>query len=134
MRDALIATVLVGVLTISIWWNYRLFMRGNWPEQKAKSLLPKDFKPDFFYVRADTYIGYDKSSNKLALVEMQRLKIVQPKDIISVEPKEERILGVKHQWLIINVRDQAFPQYGIWFGFNRQQRDEWLRRVKELTA
>ncbi|SRR5260221_12741878 len=45
---------LIGILifvgfTIGIWFSYRLFMRGNTPEEKVAALLPGDFKPDLFY-------------------------------------------------------------------------------------
>jgi hypothetical protein len=134
MFDTVISVVLVIVMFLGIWWNYRLFMRGNWPEQKAKLLLPADFKPDLFYAKSDTYVGYEKGTNRLAVVDAQHAKVIQPKDVVSIEPEEDSIAGIRHQWLVVNVRDQAFPRYRIWFRFNRQERDSWLDRLKQICS
>jgi hypothetical protein len=134
MSDTVISVIIVVVLFGGIWWNYRLFMRGNWPEDKTKLLLPADFKPDFFHVKADTYIGYEKSTNKIAMVEGQHAKVIEPKDVVSVEPEEESIWGVRHQWLVVNVRDRAFPRYRIWFRFDRRKRDQWHQRLREICG
>lgn len=134
MSDTVISVVLVIVMFLGIWWNYRLFMRGNWPEQKARLLLPVDFKPDLFYAKSDTYVGYEKGTNRLAVVDALHAKVIQPKDVVSIEPEEDSIVGVRHQWLVVNVRDPAFPRYRIWFRFNRQERDGWLQRLKEICS
>jgi len=134
MLDTVIALVLVVVLFVGIWWNYLLFMKGNWPEQKAKSLLPAHFKPDLFYVKADTYIGYDKNTNKVAVVDGEHAKVLELKDVVSIEPEEESIWGLHHQWLVVNVRDRAFPRYRIWFRFDREKRDELRQRLIEICG
>ncbi len=134
MSEILVSTILVIVLFLGIWWNYKLFMRGNSPEEKAKARLPADFKPDLFYAKSDTYVGYEKGTNRLAVVDAQHAKVIQPKDVVSVESEEDSIAGVRHQWLVVNVRDQAFPRYRIWFRFNRQERDGWLQRLKEICS
>ncbi|HVS26714.1 MAG TPA: hypothetical protein VHE58_05385 [Burkholderiales bacterium] len=134
MSDTVISVIIVVVLFGGIWWNYRLFMRGNWPEQKTKAMLPQNFSPDFFHVKADTYVGYEKKTNKIAVVEGQHARMIEPKDVVSVEPEEESIWGIRHQWLVVSVRDRAFPRYRIWFRFDRGARDEWRQRLKEICG
>jgi hypothetical protein len=60
--------VFVG-MTFGIWLSFRLFMRGDTAKEKVAALLPPGFKPDLFYRKGDTYLGYEKKSNRLVLVD-----------------------------------------------------------------
>jgi len=127
----------IGILifagfTIGIWLSYRLFMRGDTAQEKVAALLPSDFKPDLFHRKGDTYVGYEKGKNRLALVDWPHAKVLSPTDILSLEPVDQSMLGVKHHWVTVNVPDPAFPRYSIWFQFRRAKRDEWLGRLAEI--
>jgi hypothetical protein len=127
----------IGILifagfTIGIWLSYRLFMRGDTAEEKVAALLPLDFKPDLFHRKGDTYVGYEKGKNRLALVDWPHAKVLSPTDILSLEPMDQSMLGVKHHWVTVNVPDPAFSRYSIWFQFRRAKRDEWLGRLTEI--
>lgn len=133
LNEILSAVLVVGLFAI-IWWSYLLFMKGNHPEQKAQALLPANFTPDQYYLRADTYIGYEKAGNRLALVDARHVKVGPPADIVSVQAEEESIWGVRHQWLIVGVRNSPVTHYRVWFRFDRRARDGWLQRLKEISS
>lgn len=130
------ATV-VGILifagfTIGIWFSYRLFMRGNTDREKVAALLPPDFKPDLFYIKGDTYVGYEKEKNRLVLVDWPHAKVLSPAQVLSLEPVHESLLGVTHHWVGVNVPDPDFRSYRIWFQFRRARRDMWLGQLAEI--
>src|ERR1700675_3114441 len=111
---------LIGILvfvgfTIGIWFSYRLFMRGNTYEEKVAALLPSNFKPNLFHRKGDTYVGYEKENNRLALVDWPHAKVLRPEDVRSIEPVHESTLGVTHYWLAVSVPDPNFPRFNIWF-------------------
>ncbi len=127
----------VGVLifvgfTIGIWLSFRLFMRGDTAQEKVAALLPSDFKPDLFYRKGDTYVGYEKKNNRLVLVDWPHAKVLSPKDVRSLEPVHESMLGITHHWLAVNVPDTDFSRYRIWFQFRRTKRDEWHGRLADI--
>jgi len=123
--------VFVG-LAIGIWFSYRLFMRGYTAEEKVAALLPSGFKPDLFYRKGDTYVGYEKGNNRLVLVDWPHAKVLSPKEVLSLEPEHETMLGVTHHWVAVNVADPDFSRYRIWFQFRRAQRDVWLGQLAEI--
>ena len=133
MGTAIGFLVFVG-FTIGIWLSYRLFMRGDTAAEKVAALLPPDFKPDLFHRKGDTYVGYDKGKNHLALVDWPHGKALSPKEVLLVEPVEESMLGVTHHWVAVNVPDSSFSRYRIWFQFRRAKRDEWLSRLEEICG
>jgi hypothetical protein len=127
----------VGVLifvgfTVGIWFSYRLFMRGDTPEEKVAALLPPDFKPDLSYRKGDTYVGYEKGKNRLVLVDWPHAKVLAPEDVRSLEPEHKTMLGITHHWLAVNVPDPDFPRYRIWFQFRPANRDAWHSRLAEI--
>ncbi|HXZ96110.1 MAG TPA: hypothetical protein VEG37_03550 [Burkholderiales bacterium] len=128
---------LIGILifvgfTVIIWLSYRGFMRGHTPEEKVAALLPSDFKPDLFYRKGDTYVGYEKEKNRLVLVDWPHAKVLSPKEVLSLEPEDQSMLGITHHWIAANVPDPKFSRYKIWFQFRRAKRDAWLRQLAEL--
>ena len=113
---------LIGILifvgfTIGIWFSYRLFMRGNTPEEKVAALLPGDFQPDLFYRKGDTYVGYEKDKNRLVLVDWPHGKVLSPKEVLSLEPVHETMLGITHHWVAVNVPDPIFQPTESGFSF-----------------
>jgi hypothetical protein len=127
----------IGVLiflafAFTIWFSYRLFMRGNTDQEKVAALLPSDFKPDLFHRKGDTYVGYERQNNRLALVDWPHAKVVSPADVRSLEPVHESMLGLTHHWLAVTVPDPDFSRFKIWFQFRRAKRDEWHGRLAEI--
>lgn len=132
MLNEILSVVLIIGLFVIIWWSYLMFMKGVHPEQRAQALLPADFKPDQFHVLADTYVGVESAQNRIAVVDAKHVRVAAPGEIVSVESEEESIWGVRHQWLVIGVRDSAAPRFRIWFRFDRRARDGWMQRLREL--
>ena len=75
---------LFAALTFGIWLSFRLFMRGDTAKEKVAALLPPDFKPDLFYRKGDTYMGYEKKTNRLVLVDWPHAKVLAPEDVRSL--------------------------------------------------
>ena len=126
--------VFVGFV-VGIWFSYRLFMRGNTDREKVASLLPSDFKPDLFYRKGDTYVGYEKEKNRLVLVDWPHAKVLSPQDVQSLQPEQETMLGIiTHYWLAVNVPDPRFSKHRIWFQFRPAQRDKWHRQLAEICG
>ncbi len=124
--------IVFGGMVAAIWFSYRLFMRGDTPKERVAALLPPGFKPDISYRKGDTYIGYEKDKDRLVLVDWPHGKVLSPTDVRALEPVHEKMLGVKHYWLAVDVHDPAFPRYRIWFQFRRAPRDVWLSRLAEI--
>ncbi len=125
--------IFVG-FTIGIWFSYRLFMRGNTPEEKVAALLPPDFKPDLSYRKGDTYVGFEKANNRLVLVDWPHAKVLAPADVLSLQPEQESMLGITHHWIAVNVPDSKFSRYRIWFQFRRGRRDAWLGQLAQICG
>jgi len=130
--STMLGLIVFGGFTIGIWFSYRLFMRGFTAEEKVASLLPDDFKPDFSYRKGDTYVGYEKATNRLVLIDWPHAKVLAPREVRSIEPVEESMLGLKHHWIAFDVPDSKFPQYKIWFQFRRGLRDSWRARLADI--
>ncbi len=120
------------VFIVGIWYSYRLFVRGNMPEEEVAALLPPGFKPDLFHRKGDTYVGYEKQSNRLVLVDWPHANVLAPEEVRSLEPVHESILGLTHHWLAIDVPDPKFSRYRIWFQFRRANCDAWRSRLAEI--
>ena len=127
-----IGILVFGGFTVGIWYSYRLFMRGDTAEEKVAALLPSDFKPDLFHRKGDTYVGYEKHTNRLVLVDWPHAKVLVPKEVLSLDPEHETLLGLKHHWVAVKVPDAEFSRYRIWFQFRRAQRDLWLGQLAEI--
>ena len=132
--ETLFAVLTFVVFIVGIWFSYRLFMRGDTAQEKVARLLPPGFKPDLFHRKGDTYVGHEKTTNRLALVDWPHGKALAASDIVSLEPVQESTLGITHYWVAVNVPDPAFRSYRIWFQFRRAKRDEWLARLKEICG
>lgn len=130
----LIGTLVFGGFTIGIWISYRLFMRGNTDEEKVAALLPSDFRPDLFHRKGDTYAGYEKAKDRLALVDWPHAKVLSAKEVLSLQPEQESVLGITHHWIAVHVQDPKFSRYRIWFQFRRAKRDSWLRQLTEICG
>jgi hypothetical protein len=128
---------IIGILifagfAIGIWVSYRLFMRGNTDEEKVAALLPSGFKPDLSYRKGDTYVGYEKQNDRLVLVDWPHAKVLSPKEVLSLEPEHQSMLGITHHWVVVNVSDAGFSRYRIWFQFRHAKRDAWLGQLSEI--
>ena len=88
MGTVMEVAIFVG-FTFVIWFSYRLFMRGDTAKEKVAALLPPGFKPDLFYRKGDTYVGYEKANNRLVLVDWPHAKVLAPEDVRSLEPVHE---------------------------------------------
>lgn len=131
MMNLLALLAFLGMVVV-IWLSYRLFMRGDTPKERVATLLPPGFKPDLFHRKGDTYVGYEKEKDRLVLIDWPRCEVLSAKDIRSLEPIRESMLGVTHYWLAVEVPDPAFPRYRIWFQFRRALRDQWRGRLEEI--
>jgi hypothetical protein len=131
MGNVMAVLLFVG-FTFAIWFSYRLFVRGDTAKEKVAALLPSDFKPDVFHRKGDTYVGYEKKSNRLVLVDWPHAKVVIPEEVRSLEPIHESMLGVTHHWLEVIVPDPDFSRFKIWFQFRPTKRDAWHGRLAEI--
>jgi len=127
-----IAAFLFAALAFGIWLSFRLFMRGDTANERVAALLPPGFKPDFFYKKGDTYVGYDKKRNSLVLVDWPHAKVLTPSDVRSLEPVHESWLGITHHWLAVNVSDPDFARYKIWFQFRPAMLRRWHGQLAEI--
>jgi hypothetical protein len=134
MMDTLVGIGIFAFFIVGIWFSYRLFMRGDTYEEKVARLLPSDYKPDVFHRQGDTYVGYEKASGKLAVIDWPHGKILPAKQIVSLEAVQESTLGLTHHWVAVRVADASFPVYRIWFQFRRAKRDEWLARLAQICG
>jgi hypothetical protein len=131
MGNAMAILVFVG-FTVAIWLSYRLFMRGDTAKEKVAALLPANFNPDVFHRKGDTYVGYEKQSNRPVLVDWPHAKVLRPEEVQSLAPVHESMLGVTHHWLEVVVPDSDFSRFKIWFQFRPPKRDAWHGRLAVL--
>ena len=132
--DTLVGTGIFAVFIIGIWFSYRLFMRGDTYKERVAKLLPRDYKPDIFHRQGDTYVGYEKATGKLAIVDWPHGRIMPANEVVSVEAVEETTLGITHHWVAVTVAEASFPVYRIWFQFRRAKRDEWLAQLARICG
>ena len=109
-----------------------LIHEGETAKEKVAALLPPDFKPDLFHRKGDTYVGYEKGTNRLVLVDWPHAKVLSPDDVLSLEPIHESMLGVTHHWLAVTVPESEFARFRIWFQFRRAKCDAWHSRLVEI--
>ncbi len=129
-----IGVAIFAVFIVGIWFSYRLFMRGDTAEEKVAALLPKDFKPDVFHRKGDTYVGYEKGRDRLVLVDWPHASVLAAKDVVSISPVHESTLGITHHWVAVAVPGAAFSPYRIWFQFRRDKRDAWQAQLAEICG
>ena len=43
--NSILGVLIFVVTVVGIWFSYRLFMRGNTPEERVAAMLPPDFRP-----------------------------------------------------------------------------------------
>ena len=133
MHDVVLGAVVFGGLLIGIVLSYRLFMRGDTNQERVNSRLPKDFKPEWSWRCGDTFVGYEPSSDRLAIVDYPHGAVVRPGDVTSVEPLDEGALGIVHRWLVVNV-PKTPAGLRVWFGLSAEKRDAALVRLKDIIA
>lgn len=127
--NVVLLTAVFGSVGFGIWLSYRLFRRGDTDAERIASRLPPGFKPDWKWSKGDTYVGHESAPRRLALVDYPKGAVVPLVDVVSIEPRDESVLGLVHRWIVVTVgRDSA--QYNIWFRFNASKRDEVLARLK----
>ncbi len=133
MQDIVLGSVVFGGLIVGIFLSYRLFMRGDTNRERVASRLPKDFTPEWSWRCGDTFVGYEPSSDRLAIVDYPHASVVRPREVASVEPLDEGALGINHRWVVVNVA-RAPAGLRVWFGLSTEKRDATLARLKELIA
>ena len=133
MGDTSLGVLLFGALIIGIWFSYRLFMRGDTAPERVASRMPKDFKADWSWRCGDTYVGYESSSGRLAIVDYPNGTVVRARDVVSIEPSDESVLGIVHRWLVFTVPESA-TRYRLWFGLSSSKRASTLARLREIVA
>jgi hypothetical protein len=133
MGDTLLGTALFGALIFGIWFSYRLFMRGDTAPERVASRMPKDFKADWSWRCGDTYVGYEASSGRLAIVDYPLGTVVPARDVVSIEPSDEGVLGFVHRWLVFTVPGSG-TTYRLWFGLSASKRASTLVRLKEIVG
>ena len=131
MGDLVMLLVVFGSITFGIWISYRFFMRGDTNAERVASRLPKAFKPEWSWRRGDTYVGYDKGSKRLAVVDYPHAVLVDPHDLKSVEAMDESVAWIVHRWLVVYVPTPP-GKLRVWFGLSRGERDAFLAKVKGL--
>ena len=133
MNDTVLGLILFGGLTVGIWLSYRLFMRGDTPQERIASRLPPGFKAEWSWRCGDTYVGYEPSSGRLAIVDYPHGTVVPAREVVSIEPVDEGTLGIVHRWVALTVPNSA-TRYRIWFGLSSSKRDSTLAHLKEIVA
>jgi len=131
MSEAIVLVVIFGVVTGGILLSHRLFMRGDTNGERVASRLPKGFMPEWSWRRGDTYVGYDRARNCLAIVDYPHFALVSPGEVKSIEPLDESIAWIVHRWLVVYV---AAPpgKLRVWFGLSSGDRDATLKRLNSL--
>jgi hypothetical protein len=132
--STLVGIGIFAAFIAGIWFSYRLFMRGDTYEEKVAALLPPGFKPDVHHRKGDTYVGYEKASDRLVLVDWPHASVLPSKDVVSIVPVHESTLGITHHWVAVAVPGGQFSPYRIWFQFRRDKRDEWLGQLSRICA
>jgi hypothetical protein len=132
MFGPMLLIVIFGGFVVGIWFSYRLFMRGDTNAERVASRLPPGFKADWSWRMGDTYVGYEKAGDRLALVDYPLGTVVSPSEVRSMEPMDDGMLGVVHRWIVVTVPREP-PQMRIWFRFSPAKRAEILARLKALT-
>ena len=132
MSDLVLLTCVFSGLIFGIWLSYRLFMRGDTNPERIASRLPPDFKPDWKWSKGDTCVAHESAPRRLALVDYPRGVVVPLADVVSIEPRDESVLGLVHRWIVVTVAGEP-AQYNIWFQFNASKRDEVLARMKSFA-
>jgi hypothetical protein len=130
--STIFGAIVFGGFIVGIWIAFRLFMRGDTYAERVAGLLPKDFRPDLFHRKGDTYVGYEQATDRLALVDWPHGTVLAPRQVQSLELVQESMLGVRHHWIAFTVPDSKFPQYRIWFQFRRGLRDKWYARLSDI--
>jgi hypothetical protein len=133
MGDTLLLVVVFGAVVAVIWLSYRLFMRGDTNAERVASRLPPGFKPDWSWRCGDTYVGYEAANDRLAVVDYPQGAAVSPREVRSMEPNDESIMGIVHRWIIVSIAEPP-KQLRVWFGLNASKRDATLARLKAILA
>ena len=131
MSDMMLLVIIFGAVTAGIWLSYRLFMRGDTDGERVASRLPKGFRAEWSWRRGDTYVGYDRAGNRLAIVDYPHAALVSPGEVKSIEPMDESVAWIVHRWLVLYV---AAPpgKLRIWFGLSSGDRDAMLKKLNSL--
>jgi len=126
----LVVLFIVGV-AVAIWVSYRVFMRGDTDPERVTSRLPQGFKADWSCRRGDTYVGYDRGRDRIAIVDYPHAALLQPSEVRSVEQLDESVAWIVHRWLVLYV---AAPQgkMRVWFGLSSADRESISKRLKEV--
>jgi hypothetical protein len=132
MSDTFLLVVVFGGVFVGVWFSYRLFMRGDTNEERVAAHLPADFKPEWSFRHGDTYVGYEPSSDRLAIVDYPHGAVVKPREVESVEPLDEGTLGIVHRWISVTVPKNR--RYRVWCGLSASRRDAVLARLKGIVA
>lgn len=131
MSDMLLLVVTFGSVIAGIWLSYRLFMRGDTNAERVASRLPQGFKADWSWRRGDTYLGYDRGGNRLAIVDYPHAALVDPREVRSVEALDESVAWIVHRWLVLYLI--APPgKLRIWFGLSSSDRDAVMTKLNSL--
>jgi hypothetical protein len=133
MSNTFLSLLIFGGFLVGIWASYRLFMRGDTNDERVASRLPKDFKADWSWRCGDTYVGYEPSSGRLAIVDYPHGTVVQARDVVAIEPSDEGALGIVHRWLVVSVPGTS-TRFRLWFKLNGARRDATLARLKEIAG
>jgi hypothetical protein len=131
VSDTVLIVLMFGGVVAGIWVSYWFFMRGHTDPEKVAAALPEGFKPDWSHRCGDTYAGYEAATNRLALVDWPHKAVVAPKDLRSIAPEDESVLGLPHKWIVVNALDHAHP-FRIWFRFSGASRGRCLARLEEM--
>jgi len=126
----LVVLFIVGV-AVAIWVSYRVFMRGDTDPERVTSRLPQGFKADWSWRRGDTYVGYDRGRDRIAIVDYPHAALLQPSEVRSVEQLDESVAWIVHRWLVLYV---AAPpgKMRVWFGLSSADRESISKRLKEV--
>ena len=131
MGDTLMLVLTFGGVIVGIWLSYRLFMRGDTNAERVASRLPKGFKADWSWRRGDTYLGYDRGGNRLAIVDYPHAALVDPREVRSIEALDESVAWIVHRWLVLYVI--APPgKLRVWFGLSASDRDAVMTKLNSL--
>ncbi len=132
MKDLLVTIVLVGGMTVGIWFSYRLFMRGDTDVERVRGKLPADFKPEWSYRCGDTYVGYEAARDRVVVVDYPRSAVMTAADLKDLGTEDESVLGIVHRWIVVTAADAT--KLRIWFRLSQGKRDAMLAKLKGLSA
>ena len=131
VEAALLVVLFIVGIAVATWVAYRVFMRGDTDPAHVTSRLPREFNADWSWRRGDTYVGYDRGRDRIAIVDYPHAALVQPSEVRSVETVDESVAWIVQRWLVLYVAKPP-GKLRVWFGPSAADRESISKRLREV--